>query len=96
MDISKLTAVELAERIHNHEVTVKEALDAFFAVIEANDNDINAFITLNKENAYEQAEVLQKEIDNGNIASALAGVPIAVKDNICTKGINTTDRKSVV
>ncbi len=90
MDISKLTAVELAERIHNHEVTVKEALDAFFAVIEANDNDINAFITLNKENAYEQAEVLQKEIDNGNIASALAGVPIAVKDNICTKGINTT------
>lgn len=90
MDISKLTAVELAERIHNHEVTVKEALDAFFAVIEAKDNDINAFITLNKENAYEQAEVLQKEIDNGNIASALAGVPIAVKDNICTKGINTT------
>lgn len=90
MDISKLTAVELAERIHNHEVTVKEALDAFFAVIEAKDNDINAFITLNKENAYEQAEVLQKEIDNGNIASVLAGVPIAVKDNICTKGINTT------
>ncbi len=90
MDISKLTAVELAGKIHNHEVTVKEALDAFFAVIEAKDNDINAFITLNKENAYEQAEVLQEEIDNGNIASALAGVPIAVKDNICTKGINTT------
>ncbi len=90
MDISKLTAVELAGKIHNHEVTVKEALDAFFAVIEAKDKDINAFITLNKENAYEQADVLQKEIDNGNIASALAGVPIAVKDNICTKGINTT------
>ena len=51
MDISKLTAVELAGKIHNHEVTVKEALDAFFAVIEAKDNDINAFITLNKENA---------------------------------------------
>lgn len=90
MDISKLTAVELAGKIHNHEITVKEALDAFFAVIEAKDKDINAFITLNKENAYEQADVLQKEIDNGNIASALAGVPIAVKDNICTKGINTT------
>lgn len=90
MDISKLTAVELAGKIHDHEITVKEALDAFFAVIEAKDNDINAFITLNKEDAYKQAEVLQKEIDNGNIASALAGVPIAVKDNICTKGINTT------
>ncbi len=90
MDISKLTAVELAGKIHDHEITVKEALDAFFAVIEAKDNDINAFITLNKEDAYKQAEVLQKEIDNGNIASVLAGVPIAVKDNICTKGINTT------
>lgn len=90
MDISALTAVELAEKIHSKEISVKEALDAYFAVIEEKDKDINAYITLNKEDAYAQAVRQQKEIDNGNIASALAGVPIAVKDNICTKGINTT------
>lgn len=90
MDISALTAVELAEKIHSKEISVKEALDAYFAVIEEKDKDINAYITLNKEDAYAQAVRQQKEIDNGNIASALAGVPIAVKDNICTKGIKTT------
>ena len=90
MDISALTAVELAEKIHSKEISVKEALDAYFAVIEEKDKDINAYITLNKEDAYAQAVRQQKEIDNGNVASALAGVPIAVKDNICTKGIKTT------
>lgn len=90
MDISALTAVELAEKIHSKEISVKEALDAYFAVIEERDKDINAYITLNKEDAYAQAMLQQKEIDNGNVASALAGVPIAVKDNICTKGIKTT------
>lgn len=90
MDISALTAVELAEKIHSKEISVKEALDAYFAVIEEKDKDINAYITLNKEDAYAQAVRQQKEIDNGNVTSALAGVPIAVKDNICTKGINTT------
>lgn len=90
MDISALTAVELAEKIHSKEISVKEALDAYFAVIEEKDKDINAYITLNKEDAYAQAVRQQKEIDNGNVTSVLAGVPIAVKDNICTKGINTT------
>ena len=90
MDISALTAVELAEKIHSKEISVKEALDAYFAVIEERDKDINAYITLNKEDAYAQAMLQQKEIDNGNVVSALAGVPIAVKDNICTKGIKTT------
>lgn len=90
MDISALTAVELAEKIHSKEISVKEALDAYFAVIEEKDKDINAYISLNKEDAYAQAVRQQKEIDNGNVTSALAGVPIAVKDNICTKGINTT------
>ncbi len=90
MDITKLTASALAEAIRKGECSVKAALDAYFNVIEAREPEINAFVPLDKENAYKQAERIQKDIDEGRIASPLAGVPIAVKDNICTKGLKTT------
>ena len=89
-DITKMTALQLAEKIRTKEVSVKEALDAYYAEAEAKEAKINAFITLSKEEAYEQAEKVQKEIDAGDPVSPLAGVPIAVKDNISTKGIRTT------
>lgn len=90
MDILKLTATELAGEIHNRECSVKDALDAYYAKIEECDGEINAYITLDKENAYSQAAAVQADIDAGKIASPLAGVPIAIKDNICTKGLKTT------
>lgn len=90
MNITDLTAIALAENIRQGNCSIKEALDAYFGKIEEKDTDVNAFITLNKKEAYAEAERLQKEIDSGVIASPLAGVPIAVKDNICTKGLRTT------
>ena len=90
MDITKLTAIALAEDIRQGNCSIKDALDAYYKKIEEQEPDINAFITLNKENAYAEAEKLQKDIDSGIAASPLAGVPVAVKDNICTKGLRTT------
>lgn len=88
--ILDLTALELAEKIHNKEITVIEATNAVLNAIEKKDREINAVITVDKEGAQKQAELVQEKIDKGIISSKLAGVPILIKDNICTKGIKTT------
>ena len=90
MKITELTAIALAENIRQGNCSIKEALDAYYKKIEEKEPDINAFITLNKEEAYAEAERLQKEISSGKTVSPLAGVPVAVKDNICTKNLRTT------
>lgn len=90
MDITELTAIALAENIRRGNCSIKEALDAYYKKIEEKEPDINAFITLNRRSAYAEAERLQKEINSGKNVSPLAGVPVAVKDNICTKGLRTT------
>ncbi len=80
----------MAGKIHAGELSVREVLDAFYVAAEEKEDRVNAFITISKEEAYAQAEGVQADIDAGRIASPLAGVPIAVKDNISTKGIRTT------
>ena len=81
MEIQKLTAVSLGKKIKEKEISVREALDAVFAQID---------VTLDKEGAYKQADVVQEKIDKGELTGALAGVPVAIKDNMCTKGLLTT------
>lgn len=88
--ILDLTALELAEKIHNKEITVIEATNAVLDAIDQKDGEINAIITVDKDGALKQAKLVQEKIDNGIISSKLAGVPILIKDNICTKGIKTT------
>lgn len=88
--ILDLTALELAEKIHNKEITVIEATNAVLDAIGEKDGEINAVITVDKDGALKQAKLVQEKIDNGMILSKLAGVPILIKDNICTKGIKTT------
>lgn len=90
MDILSLSAVELAAKIKEKEVTVKEAVEAVFEQIEKKEKKLNCYVTLDKEGALKQAEKVQKKIDDGKLAGALAGVPVAVKDNMCTEGILTT------
>lgn len=90
IDITKLTALELAKKIHSGEVKVKEAVDSVYDMIDKNDETYNCYITLCKDEAYAKAEKVQAKIDAGEISSPLAGVPVSVKDNICTKGIKTT------
>ena len=86
------SAVELAKRIQNGELTVKEVVEAVYASIEEKEQRYHCYISLReKEEVLQEAEVLQKEILAGvYVTSPIAGIPIAIKDNICTKGQKTT------
>ena len=90
MDITSLTAVELGKKIKAKEISVVEAVKASIAQIEKVEKDVNSFVTLDKEGALKRAEEVQKLIDDGTLTGLLAGVPVAIKDNMCTKGMLTT------
>ncbi len=90
MDIRNMTALELGRAIREKEVTVREAVESYFSAIEAGDEKFHCYNTLCKAAARASADEVQKGIDEGRYTSPLAGVPIGVKDNICTKGIKTT------
>lgn len=91
MNLMSLTAVELGKKIKSGEVKVVDAVNDAFAHIEKQDKTINSFVTVtNKEAALKKAEEVQKLIDEGKLTGPLAGVPVAIKDNMCTKGMLTT------
>ena len=90
MDLMKLTAVELGKKIKAKEVTVIEVTQMFLDRIEGMDKDYNCFVTVDKEGALKRAQEVQKLIDEGKLTGPLAGVPVAIKDNMCTSGILTS------
>ena len=90
MDIMSLTAVELGKKIKAKEISVTEATQAYLDQIEKVENDVHSYVTIDKEGALKRAEEVQKLIDDGTLLSPLAGVPVAIKDNMCTKGTRTT------
>lgn len=90
MEITKWTALELGRKIKAGEVTVREAVSAQLAAIEEREKDYNCYITVQKEKALSRADFVQEGIACGRYTSPLAGVPVAVKDNICTRGMKTT------
>ena len=90
MDLMHLTAVELGKKIQNKEVTVRECVEAALAQIEAVDAKINSFVTVDREGALKKADDIQARIDAGELTGPLAGVPVAIKDNMCTEGMLTT------
>ena len=90
MDLYSLTLTEVASKIKNKEVSIKEVLDNIYSRIEDVEPKVDAYITLTQKLAYERAEKLQQRLDNGEDIGVLGGVPIAIKDNICTNGVKTT------
>lgn len=90
MDLYKLSLAEIARKIKNKEVKIKDVLDSVYSRIDSVENNVGAYVTLTKDRAYKQAEVLQKRLDNGEDIGILGGVPIAIKDNMCIKDILTT------
>ena len=90
MNIVDLTVHELKEKIANKEITVKEVTQAYVDNINIKEKDIEAFITILSENALKEAEEIDSKISKGEKVEELAGIPIGIKDNICTEGIKTT------
>ena len=90
MDEMKWTALEAGRRIRAHEIGVEELTKACLDEIKKTNDTYHSFITICEQEAMAQAKKVQKGIDDGTLTSPLAGVPMAVKDNMCTKGIETT------
>ncbi len=90
MSILDMTACQLAAAIKNKEVTVLEATKAVLAQIHEKEEKYHCYVTVDEEGALAQAEEIQKKIDAGILTGALAGVPVAIKDNMCTEGLLTT------
>ena len=84
------TAVELGKKIKSGEVTVKEAVMECLDQIKKAESTINAYVTIDREGALKKAEEIQKKIDEGKLTGPLAGVPVAIKDNMCIAGMRTT------
>lgn len=90
MELEKLTALQLADKIKKHEVSVLDGVKDVFSKIEEKDNRIHAYLDTYKKEAYARAKEVEKGIEDGTYTGPLAGVPIAIKDNICVQGKPTT------
>lgn len=88
--ICKLTAFELREKTLSGKLTAKKVVEELFAQIEEKEPLIGAYLTLDKEGALKTAEEIDARVKRGERPGLLMGVPVAVKDNICTRGLRTT------
>ena len=89
MDITRAKIRDLRKALDSKQISAAELCGEYFRNIEAGDGKVQSFITVTKEKALEMAENAQKRIDSGDV-SPLTGIPLAIKDNICTDGIKTT------
>lgn len=85
-----MTALELSAAIKAGKLSAPEVVSSYIEVIEKTDKQCNTFLSVSKETALAHAEEIQLKINNGEALSPLAGVPVAIKDNISTKDIETT------
>ena len=90
MGLSELTALELGRQIKEGRVTAVEAAREALERIKDLELSIHAYVTVDEEGALKRAAQVQKQIEAGTLTGPLAGVPMAVKDNMCTKGLKTT------
>ena len=90
MDILSLTAVELAKAIREGRTTAVEATQVVLDRIAASEDAYHCYVTIEREKALQQAAEVQKKIEAGELTGPLAGVPFAIKDNMCTEGTLTT------
>ena len=90
MEIEKLTVKEILELLDSKKVTSVDLVNAYFERIDKYEDEIGAFTTLTKDYALERAKAEDEKRAKGEKVGVLSGVPIAIKDNICTLGIKTT------
>ncbi len=90
MELMQLTAVELGKKMKAGEISVIEATKATLAQIKAVEDKVNSFVTIDEEGALRRADEVQAKMDAGELTGPLAGVPVAIKDNMCMDGMLTT------
>ena len=90
MSILDLTALELGKKIKAGEITSLQATEAVIKQIKAVEEQVHSYVTLDEEGAMKRAKEVQAKIEAGTLTGSLAGVPAAIKDNMCTKGMRTT------
>ena len=90
MNITNLTVHELMDKLANKELTSEEITKAYVERINEKERDVNAFVTTLCDEALEKAKEIDAKREKGEATSKLAGIPVGIKDNICTKGIKTT------
>lgn len=89
-DLVFLAAHQLAKAIRDREVSSTEVIEAHLSQIERHNPRLNAIVTLDAENAYEQSKAADRALAQGEIWGALHGVPVTIKDSLETKGLRTT------
>jgi len=92
MELWRLTAHEARNLLAKKEIKASELVDAVYQRIDQVEPEVQAYITQTRELAYQQAE----RVDQGLLTGALAGIPGAVKDNMCTEGIRTTSGSQIL
>lgn len=90
MGCEKMTAIEIGNKIKAGELSAREAVESVFKTIDEKEDLLNCYVTLMRDEAMARAEDVQKKISSGELCGPLAGVPVAVKDNMCTKDVLTT------
>ena len=90
INITELTVHELKEKLDNKELTSEEITKAYIDRINQKEKDVQAFVTVLSDAAIEKAKKIDKEKSEGKSFKEYAGIPIGIKDNMCTKGIKTT------
>ena len=90
MELYRLSAVEMAEKLRAKEVSAAELAKASLARIDAVEPKVDAYLTVTAEQALSAAAAVDKKIAAGEELAPLAGIPVAIKDNICTKNVKTT------
>lgn len=90
MEITNLTVHELKEKLAKKEITIPQIVESYVDRIGEKEEQVKSFITILEEQAKKQAEQIQSKKEAGEEVGSLAGIPIGIKDNICTKGIKTT------
>ncbi|MGN0587406.1 MAG: Asp-tRNA(Asn)/Glu-tRNA(Gln) amidotransferase subunit GatA [Oscillospiraceae bacterium] len=89
MDITALKISDMRSMLDNKEISAAELADAYLERIKSVDDKLESYITVTEEAAKKAAEKAQEKINSGE-SSPLCGIPLAIKDNICTEGIKTT------
>ncbi len=90
MDITELTVHELQEKLKNKELTITQITNAYVDRINEKEKDVQAFVTTLTDEANKQASEIEDKVNKGEITGEFAGIPIGIKDNMCTKGVKTT------